>query len=178
MSQAKPAKTEHTADQVAAMQSKPQPQHQWLQRLVGEWTYEAKEPTESGETRDVTGSERVRGLGDVWILAEGQGEMPDGSPALTLMTLGYDSAKAKFVGNWVGSMMTHQWIYEGELDAAERVLTLSSRGPSMAGDGTMADYRDQIELEGQDRRVMRALTKGPDGQWQTFMTMNYTRKRA
>ena len=55
--------------------------------------------------------------------------MPDGTPATTQITLGYDPAKKRFVGTWLGSMMTHLWIYDGELSADERTLTLSSEGP-------------------------------------------------
>ena len=45
----------------------------------------------------------------------------------TLMTLGYDPRKKRFVGTFVGSMMTNLWIYDGELDKDERVLTLALR---------------------------------------------------
>ncbi|TXT39001.1 MAG: ribulose kinase [Planctomycetota bacterium] len=61
------------------MHAEPQKEHQWLQRLVGEWTFEAEcsmgpdqPPMKS------TGSEVVRSLGGLWTIGEGQGEMPDG----------------------------------------------------------------------------------------------------
>jgi Protein of unknown function (DUF1579) len=31
--------------------------------------------------------------------------------------------KKRFVGTWIGSMMTYMWVYDGELDRSERVLT-------------------------------------------------------
>ena len=46
----------------------------------------------------------------------------------------------------------------------------------MAGDGTMATYRDVIELKDDDHRVMTAHVRGNDGTWQQFMTMTYRRK--
>jgi Protein of unknown function (DUF1579) len=59
------------------MQTEPQREHQWLQQLVGEWTYEAEATTDPGQPPSkFEGSERVRSLGGLWILAEGQGEMP------------------------------------------------------------------------------------------------------
>jgi hypothetical protein len=44
------------------------------------------------------GSESVRPLGGLWILAEGQGEMPGCGAATTVLTLGYDPQKQRYVG--------------------------------------------------------------------------------
>ena len=106
------------------------------------------------------------------------------------MTLGYDPATGKFVGNWVGSMMTGQWVYEGELDETRKVLTLHTIGPDMSGmeecgpapaspDGElkMAHYQDIIELVSADERVLRSRMQGPDGQWMQFMEARYLRKQ-
>jgi len=67
----------------------------------------------------------VRSLGGLWILAEGRGEMPGGAPATMLMTLGYDPAKNRFVGTWVGSMMTHLWVYQGWLNETGRGMSVN-----------------------------------------------------
>jgi hypothetical protein len=56
--------------------------------------------------------------------------MPGGA-ATTMMTLGYDPHRKRYVGTWIGSMMTHLWVYGCELDASERVLTLNAEGPSV-----------------------------------------------
>jgi hypothetical protein len=160
------------------MKTEPQKEHQWLQKLVGEWTCEAEATMEPGKPAEkCKGTESVRSLGGLWVLAEGHGEMPGGEPATTLMTLGYDSQKKRFVGTFIASMMTHLWLYEGDLDAAERVLTLETEGPSMAGDGKMAKYRDVIELKSDDHRVLTSHALGEDGKWHVFMTANYRRKR-
>ncbi|MBD2077527.1 DUF1579 domain-containing protein [Phormidium sp. FACHB-592] len=159
------------------MHAEPQKEHQWLQKLVGEWTYETEVKMESGQpTENPTGTETVRSVGGLWFLAEGQGEMPGGGAATTLMTLGYDPQKQRYVGTWIGSMMTYLWVYEGELDANETVLTLNSDGPSMTGDEKMAKYRDVIEFKSDDYRVMTSHMLGDDGQWHHFMTAHYRRK--
>jgi hypothetical protein len=150
----------------AEMFAKPQQEHRWLQKLVGEWTYEAADAGGS-----MTGGERVRTLGDLWVLCEGTGAMPDGDPATTLMTLGFNPDTKRFVGTWIGSMMTHLWIYDGELDASGRVLTLSAEGPSMQGDGTMARYQDVITIESDERRTLTARVQEADGTWKQFMKM-------
>jgi Protein of unknown function (DUF1579) len=160
------------------MKSEPQKQHEWLQKLVGEWTYEADctmgpdQPPEKFK-----GSESVRSLGGVWVLCEGRGEMPDGGMATTLMTLGYDPQKKRYVGTWIGSMMTHLWVYDGALDAAEKVLTLDTEGPDFAAKGKMAQYKDVIEFKNDDHRLLASHMLGDDGQWHGFMTANYRRKK-
>jgi hypothetical protein len=158
------------------MMAEPQKEHDWLQRLVGEWTYEFEavgpgQPPEEGK-----GTERVRSIGGLWIVGEAQGEM-GGATATALTTLGYDPARKRYVGTWVGSMMTHLWVYEGELDAAERTLTLNTEGPSMAGDGKMVRYKDVMELRSDDHRVLTSHVLGDDGNWQQFMAMSFRRKK-
>jgi Protein of unknown function (DUF1579) len=170
------SQTEVRPENLTNMKVEPQEQHRWLHKLVGEWTYESNVPAHSGQPASkVSGSETVRSLGDIWILAEGRGEMPGAGPATTLLTLGYDPHKKRFVGSWIGSMMTHFWIYDGELDAARRVLTLHSEGPSMADDGTMAEYQDVIELKSDDHRTLTARARGEDGKWTQMMVVEYRR---
>ena len=93
------------------------------------------------------------------------------------MTLGYDPAKGRFVGTWIGSMMTHLWVYDGELDPAGRVLTLNSEGPSMTGDGSLAKYQDIVEFTSDDHRVLTARAQATDGSWQPLMMVHYRRKK-
>jgi hypothetical protein len=103
--------------------------------------------------------------------------MPDGTPAKSLMTLGYAPAKRRYVGTWIASMMTHLWVYDGALDTSGRVLTLSADGPSMSGSSRMAKYQDIITVESADHRILTARVLGEDGAWTPFMTAHYRRKR-
>jgi hypothetical protein len=154
-----------------------QREHRWLQQLVGEWTYEGE--ASMGPDQPVQkwhGSESVRTVGDVWVLCEGQGEMPGEGTGTTLMTLGYDPQKQRYVGTFIGSMMTYLWVYEGSLDSAEKALTLHAEGPSCAGDGTTAKYRDVIEMVNEEHRTLTSHMLGADGAWTKFMTAHYFRK--
>jgi hypothetical protein len=160
------------------VQAEPQKEHQWLQQLVGEWTSEAECSMGPGQPSTKSyGTERVRMVGGLWMVGEGQGEMPGGGTATMIMTLGYDPQKKRYLGTWIGSMMTHMWHYDGEMDASGRVLTLSAEGPSMAGDGTMAKYQDIIEIKSKDHRTLSSRVLGPDGTWNHFMTAHYRRKK-
>ena len=123
------------------------------------------------------GSERVCSLGGLWTLGEGEGEMPGGGVGYSLMTLGFDPQRKRFVGTWVGSMMTHLWVYDGWLDEAGRVLTLEAEGPGMSGDGAMAKYRDVITFHSDDHRTLTSHVLGDDGQWTQFLTAHYRRTK-
>jgi hypothetical protein len=73
-------------------------------------------------------------------------------------------------------MMTYLWVYEGELDATERVLTLHSRGPKMMTEGELISYKDVIEFKDADHRVLTSYALGDEGDWQLLMTAHYRRK--
>jgi hypothetical protein len=159
------------------MNAEPQNEHRWLNKLVGEWTYEAEcsmgpdQPPSKNE-----GVEVVRTLGGLWTIGESEGEMPGGGTAKSVMTLGFDPKAKRFVGTFIASMMTHLWTYSGSLDESGKVLALDADGPSFNGEGT-AKYRDSIEFIDDDHRVLTSHALGEDGQWHQFMTARYRRKK-
>jgi hypothetical protein len=160
------------------MNTQPEKQHQWLHKLVGDWTFEAEAAMGPDQPAwKSIGAETVRSLGGLWIVAEGKGEMPGGGTGTSLMTLGYDTRRKRYWGTWVGSMMPHLWVYDGVLDATEKVLTLETEGPGMTEEGTMARYKDMIEFKSDDHRQLTSHVLGNDGTWQQFMTANYRRKQ-
>ena len=155
---------------------KPQMEHQWLQQLVGQWTMESECSMGPDQTLiKTTGKEVVRSLGGLWTIGEGEGEMPDGGICQSIMTLGFDPQSKRFVGTFIASVMTRLWPYNGTLDAANKVLTLDSEGPSFADDGTMAKYQDIIEIVSPDHRILSSQYQGPDGKWTPFMKAHYRR---
>jgi hypothetical protein len=156
-----------------------QTEHHWLQKLVGEWKFHSECPTAPGEPPCTSeGTDSVRSIGGAWILAEGRGPMPGGGDANWILTLGFDPQKKRFVGTWIGSMMTHLWVYDGELNAAGTTLTLNAQGPKMTaeglGEGT-ANYREVIEFKGDDHRTFTSFVQGDDGKWMQIMHAEYRR---
>lgn len=155
--------------------AEPTKEHLWLSQMVGEWTVEMEcvmgpdQPPMKSK-----GRESVRSLGGLWTLGEGSGEMPNGGTMTSILTLGYDPQKQKFVGSFVASVMTHLWIYEGTLDADGKTLTMDTKGPNMMGEG-MVPYQDLFTIESPDHRILSSRTPGPDGRWMTFMTAHYRR---
>lgn len=158
------------------MQAEPQKQHHWLQKLVGDWTSEMEaEMGPDQPSMKSKGTETVRSLGGLWIIGEGQGEMPDGGQANMILTIGFDPLTNRFKGTWIGSMMTHLWVYDGELDPSEKVLTLNAEGPSMMDPTKSMKYKDVHELKSEDHRILTSHAMGDDGKWTQFMTAHYRR---
>jgi Protein of unknown function (DUF1579) len=157
------------------MQVTPQVQHQWLDQFLGEWTSECEwqmvpdQPPSKNQ-----GTETVRSLAGLWMIAEGASETPDGES--TIMTLGFDPARDQFIGTFVCSMMPNLWHYEGQLDAAGKVLTLNTEGPNF-NQTAMAKYQDIIKFVSADHRIMTSQILGEDGQWTQFMTAHYHRRK-
>ena len=171
---------EATDTQQQSPMTKPEPQkeHQWLKKLLGEWTFEGQAMMgPDAPPQKFKGTERVRSLADLWFLCDGEGEIPGGGASTTIATLGYDAQKKRFVGTFIGSMMTNLWVYDGALDASEKVLTLDTEGPSMTGDGKTAKYQDVIEIVSDDQRTLTSRVQGDDGQWTQIMKMTYRRTR-
>ena len=147
----------------------PDERQRWLERLVGDWTFEAP----SAQYR---GTEQVRSLGGVWVVCESKGEVAGAGEQTTLTTLGYDEEKGRFVGTVVGSMMSFIWSYEGELEPDGNHLRLETEGPSYEDESVTTRYVDVIELLGEDERVLRSSYLGSDGQWHEVMTTFYRRR--
>lgn len=160
------------------MQAEPQAEHAWLQKLVGEWTCEGESDMGPDQPKaKSTGTSSVTSLGGLWTMENGVGEMPGGGEAHSVMTLGYDPQRKKFVGTFVASMMTYLWIYEGALDDSGKVLSLECVGPDLAGGAELVNYKDVIEFLSDDHRTLSAHLQAPDGSWKQFMTMHYYRKK-
>jgi len=129
---------------------------------------------------ETTGEETWRSVDGLWFIGEGEGEMPGGNKGTTIFTLGYDPQRGKYVGTFIGSMMSHQWVYEGELDENERKLTLDTEGPDFSPEGmpgtNLVPYQDTMEFMDDNHRVLKSHSKGKDGKWQQFVEMHYYRK--
>lgn len=154
----------------------PHQEHRWLHGLLGAWTFEGEAIGPDQNPIRQTGTERVRSLGDLWIVCDAEGDVPGFGPATWTLTLGYDPDKQRFVGTWVSSMMTYLWIYEGLLDETGNRLLLEAVGPSMEP-GSTARYREVIELADDDYRTQASFILLEDGQWYRFQTLEYRRQR-
>ena len=151
-------------------------EHRWLEQLVGDWTYENESSCGPDQpAQKFTGTERVRSMGGVWVVAEGEGRMPDGGTGQMLLTIGYNPKTKRYMGTWIGSMMHHLWVYDGFLDETGRILTLESQGPSFTDPAKTDTYRDIIEIVGPNTRTLASKMRNDKGEWTAFMQATYTR---
>ena len=152
-------------------------QHGWLQELVGNWRIETLVPGEPGEQPTTLGGrEVVRAVGDLWVVADGTGDMPGGGTGTMVMTLGFDPERGRFVGTWIGSMMNILWHYDGELDASGTVLTLNSEGPFFDEVGGRTKYRDIITKVDDQHRILTGNFLNREGRWEQMMEAHYYRE--
>ncbi|WP_435009404.1 DUF1579 domain-containing protein [Tundrisphaera lichenicola] len=158
------------------MHEEPCAEHKWLDRLVGRWVSESEcnmGPDQPPITS--TGKVTFRSLGGLWVMGEGEGEMPDGGTMSSVITLGYDPRAGRFVGTFIASMMTYLWPYAGSLDDDRKVLTLDSEGPSFSSPDAMAKYQDIIEVIDDDHWVLSSRFQDDEGRWNSFMKAAHRR---
>lgn len=160
------------------MMEQPKPQHHWLKKFVGEWTYTGH-CVMGPDTEPMTfeGTETVRALGDLWIIGESKSAMPGGEPATMITTIGFNPKTGRFPGTWIGSMATHLWIYDGHLDAAERVLTLETVGITPMNPDKTTVFKDITEFVSNDERKFHTMMKKEDGTWYQLVSMTFKRKK-
>lgn len=159
------------------MFAQPVVQHQWLDRLVGNWTSEMTCPMGPDQPPMIhKGKETVRSLGGLWVICEGEAEMPEGGISRSIMTLGYDPQQSCFVGTFIASVMTHLWTYQGMLSEGDSKLVLDTIGPDFSSEsGEMVQYKDTIILVDEDHRILTSSCLTKEGVWQQFMEGHYYR---
>jgi hypothetical protein len=156
----------------------PTPEHQYLLQLVGDWDLHTECIMGPDQPPMISvGKQSTRALGSLWTLGEMVTDGPDDLPMHSLVTLGFDPVRGKFVGSFVASCTTHHWLYEGSLDADRRVLTLDAEGPSFSGDGSMAKYQDIIEVVDQNTYLFSSQIRDDNGHWFKFMSGKHTRRK-
>lgn len=175
---ASPAPAAQDEMDFAAHMPAPIEEHAWLQQLVGEWDLNSTMSMGPGtEPIRSTGREKISALGGFWIVCENEGEMPGMGEMQARMTLGYDPLKGKFLGTWVDSHTSHMWVYSGSLDAGKQLLTLDAIGPDFSDPSQSANYRDAIQLDGRDHKVITSSVQGDDGKWTSFISIDCRRTK-
>lgn len=156
---------------------KPLKEHEWLERFAGEWTFEGEASCQPGQSPvRFSGRDSARMIGGFWLVSQGKGDSKEMSYE-SLLTLGYDPEKEKYVGSWRDSMSAWLWRYEGTVDAGGAVLTLETEGPSPQDFDARAKFREVTEFKSPDHRVFTSSVLGGDGQWKTVVTIHFRRVR-
>lgn len=156
------------------MFTEPTEEHRWLQQMIGKWTFESACQGGPGCEPSVSrGVERVRAFGDLWVIGDGQGEMPGEATMSFITTLGFDPARGRYLGTWIATAMGSMFVYDGTREGD--VLTLDTEGPAFTDPTNTARYQDIIELIDADHRRLTSRYLDDAGSWHAFMQGEYTR---
>ncbi len=157
------------------MFAKPQKEHQWLDQLVGEWNAAHSCTMPDGKVSQAFGTMVCRSLRGMWLVCDSNGKSTEGEVWSSIMTVGFDPGKDRYVGTFIGSMMANIWLYEGDIDATGKRLPLETEGAAFVGSGT-CKYRDTIEIVDSDSWLFTSEFQTEAGDWNQFMRIEHKRK--
>ncbi len=164
------------SQEMAPSATKPIKEHEWLQKLVGNWRFESVMSMGPGQPEQRSqGTETVQSLGGLWAHVHGKAQLPDGVAMEYYSGLGYDVSFKEYRGFWMASVSSHLWKYTGVLSPDGKTMTLSCVGLSMVKDGETANYRDVIELIDENHRTLTSYGEDDSVNWQQFYQNRYTR---
>jgi hypothetical protein len=153
----------------------PQPEHKFLERFVGDWNSKMEASGIPGQPpMECQGETKAKMMGPFWIVMAAKGEM-GGEPMESIMQLGYDAKKKKYVGTWSDSCTDHMWQYEGTVEG--ETLTLHTEGPNMTDPNKMAKYREVIQFLSPDHYEFSSSMENGEGGWTTFMMAEFKKKK-
>jgi len=145
----------------------------WLQGLVGEWTFSFATAEDSEHPGVVAqGVETVRRIGSAAILLENRAEGDDGSHSATIILA--DASGTSFSGAVVGTAVDTLFVYSGS-GVDDRTLVLETEGPAMTPGRETDRYRDVFHIIDYDNRFTTAEVQEENGAWREFMRTTYRR---
>lgn len=173
-----PAAATEMQAMVAAFEKagKPGPQHAQLARhFVGTWaTSQTIWMDPSAPPLKETGREVSRvEFGGRHVRSDFTGSFM-GQPFQGRALTSYDNVAGKYVGSWVDSMSTGQFLSEGGYDEASATYTFLGSMPDPMRPGATTAVRQVIRVEGPDRHVMEWYETGDSGERKS-MEIVYTR---
>ena len=148
--------------------------HEFLKQFEGTW--ETKSEFKMGEqVMKSKGTETDKlGVGGLFLITDVKSDM-DGMAFDAHSIWGYDEHKKKYTGSWVDNMSTAIWPFEGTVDEAGKVFTLTMEGPDPHTE-KMIKIKLVHEISGKDARSLTLVMPGPDGK-EMEMKINYVRKK-
>jgi hypothetical protein len=163
-------------EEAMEMGTKPLKEHEWLQKLVGEWKTEAEMSMGPDQPKvKSTGTESVKSYGGLFAFGEGKGTMPNGDEMGYKFALGYDVSFKEYRAVKFMSVSSHLWNSKGTLSADGKVMTLDCVGPNMYKDGETANYRDVIEIVDDNHLTYTSFGEDESGKMEQYMKAQYTR---
>lgn len=153
----------------------PQPEHELLQRLAGEWTFERRSVPGEGAEPETLGAGTISAemIGDFFLVSRSSGNVY-GWDYQAHQSLGYDIKGKEFTGEWIDSFISYRWVLGGLVDEESGELTLTTSGPGPTG-GTMT-FRERYRFDSDDSiTIIGEIQQGE--RWVAFTSTRLTRRR-
>ena len=155
--------------------STPGPQHKQLaEHFVGTWnTKQTMWMDPSAPPMTETGKDVSTLFGDRHVRTEFSSQFM-GQPFAGIAMTSYDNVKGKYVGSWIDSMATGQFMAEGDYDPATKTYTFHGEMADPMKAGTKTPVREVIRIVDKDNHVMEWY-ETRDGKEHKSMEITYTR---
>ena len=144
----------------------------WLKQFEGNWSVSS---FPQGSSKEIKSTITSRVVGSNWIVNE-HNTADSGFAYTAIQTIGYDTEKKQFHGNWIDSMMSFKWEYVGKLDESGKKLQLDADGPDMSNPKKMRKYRDVYEIKSPTEIAGLSQLLNDDGKWETFNTITMSKQ--
>ena len=152
----------------------PTKEHQWLSQLAGEWVSECEALVPGQESIKAKATENARIIGGFWLVGESDGEMM-GTPVKTILTLGYDPRRGKFVGSWIGSCTTRTTPTRARSTKRAK-HSRSKLAADPMNPAEIANFREVLEVQDPTHKIFTSYIE-VDGKWQKIVTVTSTRRK-
>lgn len=155
--------------------STPGPQHkQLVEHFVGTWnTKQTMWMDPSAPPTTETGKDVSTLFGDRHVRTEFNSQFM-GQPFTGVAMTSYDNVTGKYIGSWIDSMSTGQFMAEGDYDPATKSYTFRGEMADPMKAGAKIPVREVIRIVDKDNHVMEWY-ETRDGKEQKTMEIVYTR---
>lgn len=153
----------------------PQPEHELLERLAGEWRFERLSVPEEGSEPETLGAGTISAemVGDFFVVSRWSGNVY-GFEYEAYQAIGYDIEQERYTGFWIDSFISYRWELSGTVDEDSRELIVTTSGPAPTG-GT-ATFRERTRFDSEDSvTIFGEMLQGE--RWVTFSKTRLTRQR-
>ena len=173
---AAPAMDAKAMEAMMAKAATPGPEHQRLQKLVGEWNLTVKSTMDPSQpAAESKATSVVTSLMDGrYIQEQSNGDMM-GMPFSGMGLTGYDNVAKKYVTTWMDNMGTGIMKSVGTADATGNVITWFGDAPDPMT-GKTVKYRMVSRFIDDNKHTFEMYSPGPNGKEMKMMEITYDRK--
>lgn len=151
---------------------KPGPEHERLAKMEGTWDAKMIMP---GSTEPIPAVATYKSeCGGLWLASDFKSDAP-GFKFHGKGFDGYDTAKKKYVGVWIDSMMTGYMTMEGTHDEKTKTSTMLGEGPNEQG--KLVKSKMVTKMLDPDHHTFQMYMIGDDGKETLTFTIEYTRRK-